>query len=78
LKKKDLIKEIEEAIDTEETATTIFLGHIKAFSERLPLDDNFFRRFKKMLEYLITQNKKHKELMQKTLQQVKKDKRDVY
>jgi rubrerythrin len=78
VKKEKLIHELEEAIKREETATTIFLGHISAFSCRFSLDDSFVKKFKKILKDLIVQNERHKEICIMILNKIKKDKRNVF
>jgi rubrerythrin len=76
MKRDKFISIIEEAIKTEETATTIYLEHLKAFSSRFGLEASFMKEFKKKVEFLITENKKHKSICESLLKQAQKDERD--
>ena len=76
MKKSSLLKELDESIKTEETATTIFLQHLKAVSSRFNFDSVFMKRFKEIIEFLITENKRHKKICEELYAKVKKVKKD--
>lgn len=76
MKKDILLKHLEEAIKREESATTIYLQHLHAFSQRVIFDPNFLKKFKSTVEYLIAQNKRHKEIGEEIYRKVQKEKKD--
>ena len=78
MKKSELEKELLEAINTEESATTIYMQHIKALSTRFEIDDAFIKTFIKTLNYLIEGNKAHRKACENLLAKIKKGKKDDY
>ena len=76
MKKSSLLKALDEAIKTEESATAIFLQHLKAFSTRFGLEEKFMKHFKEIIEFLITENKRHKKICEDLYAKVKKEKKD--
>ncbi len=76
MKKSKLIDALKEAINTEETATTIYLNHIKALTERFGMKDRFIKKFVDILGELIEGNKYHKKKCEEILRLIEKGKRD--
>lgn len=77
MKKEELLKAIEKAILTEESATAIYYSHLKAISLRFP-DQVFAQKFRATLEYLIEYNKKHKKAFEEMFEKVKREKRNDF
>lgn len=76
MKKSSLLKTLEEAIKTEEMASAIFLKHLQALSSRFGLKAPFMNEFKKIVEFLITENKRHKKVCEDLYEKVKKVERN--
>lgn len=78
MKKKELLNKIDKFIKTEESATTIFLEHLEAFSNRFGLNSEFMKQFHSILSYLITENKRHKKICEDLYAKVEKVGKDDF
>lgn len=78
MKKNELLKELKEAIKTEESASLIYFQHLRAISLRFNIDHPFKVKFQQTLNYLIEQNDRHKRICENLYQEVEKDKRDDF
>jgi len=65
MKKKELLEALEEAARTEESATTVYLGHLDAFCTRFSVDKEYIKKIKEYVKILIEGNKKHKSICEK-------------
>ncbi|OGN61086.1 MAG: hypothetical protein A3F40_05030 [Chlamydiae bacterium RIFCSPHIGHO2_12_FULL_27_8] len=75
MKKEELIKHIENDRLTEESATTIYLLHLDAFTHRLNASENFKKESAKIINHLILGNKTHKKVCEDMLAKLKNDPR---
>jgi len=78
MRKEELVAFIQESIKREESATTVYLGHLKALILRSGLSESEVAEARKTVEFLIKSNMEHKKLMESTLHKIEKDPRDVY
>ena len=78
MKKEDLIAHVEESIRREESATTVYLGHLKALVLRSGLSDSKMAKMRSTIKYLINSNTEHKQYMEDLLKKIKEDAADAY
>ena len=78
MRKEELVAFIQESIKREESATAVYLGHLKALILRSGLSESEVAEARKTVEFLIKSNMEHKKLMESTLHKIEKDPRDVY
>ena len=78
MRKEELVAFIEESIKREESATAVYLGHLKALILRSGLSESEVAEARKTVEFLIKSNMEHKKLMENTLHKIEKDPKDVY
>jgi len=78
MKKEQLLKHCHEAIKTEETANTIYLRHLSAIVLRSGLPEQEITKIKETIEFLVTVNTKHKELLQSIVKRIQEEDIDVY
>ncbi len=77
MKKNDLLKLIEKAILTEESASAVYYSNLKAIASRFG-DKKFVNEFTKITEHLIEQNKKHKKIFEDMYQMVLKEEKNDF
>jgi len=77
MKKEDLLKNIERAILTEESASAIYYSHLKAIASRFH-NKEFAEKFQNITEHLISENKKHKKIFEDMYQLVKGEKKNDF
>ena len=73
MKKNELLENIRNAINTEESATTVYYGHLKALVARSPLDAAVIKNAQTGLEELIKANQEHRHILEALEQKVEKD-----
>ena len=78
MRKEELVDFIQESIKREESATAVYLGHLKALILRSGLSESEVAEARKTVEFLIKSNMEHKKLMENTLHKIEKDPKDVY
>ncbi len=78
MRKEELIKHIQESIKREESATTVYLGHLKALTLRSGLSDSDIAEARNIIEFLIESNIDHKKCLEDLLQKTEEDSKDVY
>ena len=78
MKKKELLDVLEEARKTEESATTVYLKHLDAFSSRFNIDEEFVKKAKSIISVLIEGNKKHKKECEEMIEKIKQENKDDY
>ena len=78
MRKEELVAFIEESIKREESATAVYLGHLKALILRSGLSESEVAEARKTVGFLIKSNMEHKKLMENTLHKIEKDPKDVY
>ena len=61
--KNELLHQIQEGINGEESATTIYLKHLSAMMTRSALAAADITRAKRLLRYLIVRNRRHKAIL---------------
>lgn len=76
--RKQLIKKLQEAMKTEESAVTIYAKHLSAIVSRSGLSESDVSQIKKIFETLIDANKKHKAFLESLLKRVQGESIDVY
>lgn len=76
--REELIKELQEAMKTEESAVTIYARHLSAVVSRSGLPESSIAEMKKIFETLIDANKKHKRFLESLLKRIEGEAIDVY
>jgi rubrerythrin len=78
MRREELLSRLQEALKTEESAVTIYAGHLSAIVTRSGLPDEAISHIKKTLDELIEENKKHKRELTSLIQQIEGESIDVY
>jgi len=78
MRKEQFLNHCYEAIKTEETANTIYLRHLSAIVLRSGLPEQKIAKIKESIEFLISVNTKHKELLQSIVKRIQEEDIDVY
>ena len=76
--KEELIKHIQEAMKTEESAVTIYSRHLAAIVSRSGLPESDIAEIKRKLDILIRANQRHKGILETLIQQVQGESINVY
>ncbi|MHC9543916.1 MAG: hypothetical protein AB9903_30750 [Vulcanimicrobiota bacterium] len=76
--KKELIEGIQEAIRTEESASAVYLKHIKALIERAGCKETCVSEVKALIDTLVSENTRHKKILKELLVMIGKEDCDVY
>ena len=76
--KNELLEHIDESIRTEETASTLYLKHMNAIVTRTGHADRAVAQMKDVIGRLISENKKHKALLEEIRKNVMEESADVY
>jgi len=78
MKKEELLNCIQESIRREESATTVYLEHLKALVLRSGLSESDIAEARKTIKFLVKLNMEHKKFMEDLLNRIEEDPRDVY
>jgi len=73
MNKNEFINAIQQSINTEETATTVYLKHLKAIMTRSGLDPVKISRIQKAINDLIRENMYHKNMLESILTEIEKE-----
>ena len=73
MKKNELLENIRSAINAEESATTVYYGHLKALMSRSQLDAAVIKNAQTGLDELIKANQDHRRILEALEQKVEKD-----
>ena len=73
MKKNELLENIRSAINAEESATTVYYGHLKALMARSQLDAAVIKNAQTGLNELIKANQEHRRILEALEQKVEKD-----
>jgi len=73
MKKNELLENIRSAINAEESATTVYYGHLKALMARSRLDAAVIKNAQTGLDELIKANQEHRRILEALEQKVEKD-----
>jgi len=73
MKKNELLENIRSAINAEESATTVYYGHLKALMARSQLDAAVIKNAQTGLDELIKANQEHRRILEALEQKVEKD-----
>ena len=73
MKKNELLEKIRSAINAEESASTVYLGHLKALMARSPLDATLIKNAQSGLGELIKANQEHRQILEALEKKVEKD-----
>lgn len=76
--KQELVEHIDEFIRTEETASALYLQHLKAIVTRSGRTNTDVERMKKIIGFLMDANKHHQKLLTELGERVRKEPSDVY
>jgi len=76
--KEELIKQIQEAIKTEESAIAIYSRHLSAIIERSGLPKSDIAQVRQILNTLNEANQRHRRILSSLLKQVQGESIDVY
>lgn len=78
MKKSKLLEQLDNAINTEESATRIYYGHLNTLFGETGLSDDKIAKARAILDYLITENKKHKSILDAIKDKILMENRDDY
>jgi uncharacterized protein (UPF0335 family) len=78
MKKQDILKELTEALHTEESVITIYLGHLKAFASRFDISDDEKNKINELIKIMIEDSKGHKANCEKMISYIKGEKKDDF
>jgi len=78
MKKNELLEKIRSAINAEESATTIYFGHLKALMVRSQLDQAVVKKAQTGLGELIKGNQEHRHILETLQQEVEKESGDDF
>lgn len=73
MKKNELLEKIRSAINAEESASTVYLGHLKALMARSQLDAAVVKNAQIVLGRLIEGNQGHRQILEALEKKVEKD-----
>ena len=73
MKKNDLLEKIRSSINAEESASTVYFGHLKALMARSQLDAAVVKSAQTGLGELIKDNQAHRHILEVLEKQVEKD-----
>ena len=73
MKKNDLLEKIRSAINAEESASTVYLGHLKALMARSQLDSTAVKNAQTGLGKLIKANQGHRKILEELEKKIGKD-----
>ena len=73
MKKNELLKHVQDAINAEESASTVYLGHLKALMARSQLDPAAVLKAQAGLGDLIKANQAHRHILEALEKQIEKD-----
>lgn len=76
MEKNELLLKLQEAIRTEESASAIFLEHLHALAERSGIDEHLAGNTRQVLETLIRENNRHRNILETMRERVKGEERD--
>jgi len=73
MEKQVLLKRLDEALKHEESATAVYLEHLRAVVDRLTNNKDFLKEVKTVFNYLIEANKGHQKKCQTLIDQISKE-----
>jgi len=73
MKKNELLEKIRSAINAEESASTVYLGHLKALMARSQLDSAVVNNAQTGLGELIKANQDHRHILEALEKKIEKD-----
>ncbi len=73
MKKNELLEKIRSAINAEESASTVYLGHLKALMARSQLDAAVVKKAQVGLGELIEANQDHRRILETLEKKVEKE-----
>ena len=73
MKKNDLLEKIRSAINAEESASTVYFGHLKALMARSQLDAAVVKNAQTGLGELIEANQDHRQILEALQKKIEKD-----
>ena len=77
MEKQVLLKRLEEALRHEESATAVYLQHLRAVVDNLSNNKELMPEIKKVFNYLIEANRRHKDKCQSLIEEISKEESDV-
>ena len=78
IRKEELLRRINEAIRTEESAISIYLENYSVVLERLGFDNARCDRIRKAFQTLGEESKQHKKILETLQGRLEKEPRDVF
>ena len=73
MKKNELLENIRSAINAEESASTVYLGHLKALMARSQLDAVVIKNAQTGLGELIKSNQDHRHILEALEKKIERD-----
>ena len=71
--KSELLRHLEDAVQLEDTATTVYLGHISAIVGRSGLDESSVVKVREALDLLVQENQRHKSIVEELIDDLKRE-----
>ncbi|MBU1053548.1 MAG: hypothetical protein KKC46_06930 [Proteobacteria bacterium] len=78
MKKEELINHVKESIKREESATSIYLEHLKAIITRSNIAQSDIEKATSTIKYLINSNRVHKKQLENLLKKIQEESCDVF
>lgn len=78
MKQEELQEVLAEAIRTEETASAIYLGHLKVITSRSGLSQPQVQKITELIQYLVRSNQEHKKALEILSERIRKGEIDVF
>jgi rubrerythrin len=78
MKKNELLEKIKSAINAEESASTVYLGHLKALMARSQLDPAIVKEAQTGIGELIKANQDHRHILETLQREVEKEPGDDF
>ena len=73
MEKQVLLKRLDEALRNEESATSVYLQHLRAVIDNLSNNKEAMQEIRKVFNYLIEANQRHKTQCQSLIDQISKE-----
>jgi len=78
MKKKELLKKVEEALHTEEEAIEVYMHHMQAFETRLEITPAEHKKVESFMKKMIHESKGHKKACLEIIKYIKKQDKDDF
>jgi rubrerythrin len=78
MKREVLIENLQDAIRREESAVSIFMKHLSAIVTRSGLDKEKLSTAETIINFLVSENKRHRSILESLLEKITREQKDAY